>query len=166
MDASLIITGAMTLLKPLLEKVGEKAAETIGEKLAEKTVEKSFWKKVKGLFIIEGEEKTVEDIENKSVANSQDIAIIESKITKEVETNPQFAAELWSTLNISKTNELYAEQLLISLQKDKEKLAELVQDRRDAVVGLQEQYELEIRRLLRRMEKDEQQFLNLLNTNK
>lgn len=166
MDASLIIMGAMTLLKPLLEKAGEKAAETIGEKLAEKTVEKSFWKKVKGLFIIEGEEKIVEDIENKSVANSQDIEIIESKITKEVETNPQFAAELWSSLNISKTNELYAEQLLISLEKDKEKLAELVQDRRDAVVGLQEQYELEIRRLLRRMQKDEQQFLKLLNTNK
>lgn len=166
MEASLIVTGAMTLLKLLLEKAGEKAAETIGEKLAEKTVEKSFWEKVKGLFIIEGEEKTVEDIENKSVANSQDIAIIENKITKEVETNPQFATELWSTLNISKTNELYAEQLLISLQKDKEKLAELVQDRRDAVVGLQEQYELEIRRLLRRMQKDEKQFLELLNTNK
>jgi hypothetical protein len=34
MDISLIATGAMTLLKPLLEKAGEKAAETIGEKLA------------------------------------------------------------------------------------------------------------------------------------
>jgi hypothetical protein len=162
MDISLITTGAMTLLKPLLEKAGEKAAETIGEKLAEKTVEQSFWHKVKGLFIIEEEKQTVQAIESKPVATQQEVTLIERKLTKEINSNPQFAAEMQATFNLSSTNIFVAEQLLKSIQADRLKIVELFEDKRLAGIETEGSYEIMIKRTRKRLEKDEKEFINLI----
>ena len=162
MDISLFITGAMTLLKPLLEKAGEKAAETIGEKLAEKTVEKDFWQKVKSIFILDGEPQFIRQIENKPIATAQEVAIIEGKITKEISTNPQFFAEMQNILNLSSTTIFIAEQLLKSIQADRVKLESLIQEKRLAGIETEDQYELVIKRTIRRLEKDEKEFIHLI----
>ncbi len=166
MDALLIASGVMTLLKPLLKKAGEKAAETIGEKLIEKTVEKTFWEKVKNIFIKQNERQSIEVIEAKPIASSLDFSLIEEKLVNEVKTNQQFANELTSLLNLSDTSAFLAEQLLISINKDKEKLTLLMDDRRLAGIGNVDQYDLEIRRVIRRMEKDEKEFITLVKQNK
>ena len=125
MDVSLILTGAMALLKPLLEKAGEKAAETIGEKLAEKTVQKTFWEKVKGLFIIEEEKQVIQAIENKTIAAPEEISLIEQKISEELNTNPAFSQEVKSSLNISPNNEFLATQKLQSIQRLQSQIKQL-----------------------------------------
>jgi len=162
MDPNLIITGAMTLLSPLLEKAGEEAAKTIGKKVAEKTVEKNFWEKVKGIFIIEDDEATIKVIESKPIATKADVEIIEKKLTKHVTSNPEFAAELQATFNLSSTNMFIAEQLLASIKKDRQKLIELFQERGDASIETEGSYDIMIARTTRRLEKDEKQFLKLI----
>ena len=162
MDGGLIIAGAMTLLSPLLSKAGEKAAETIGEKLAEKTVEKNFWQKVKRLFIIEEEVALIEAIENKPIATAQDINLIKNKITEVAQSNPAKAAELQSAFNLSSTDMLEAELLLKSAQKDMEKLREYYEERRNAGIEAEGQYENMIARTKRRMAKDEKRFIELV----
>ena len=162
MDASLIITGAMTLLKPLLEKASESAAETIGEKLASKTVEKSFWKKVKSLFIIEEDKKVIQEIENKPIATSQDIELIENKISQEAKANPQFAAELQASFDLSSTDVFVAEQLLKSILADRKKLVELYEQKRLAGIETEGSYEIMISRTRQRLEKDEKEFIKLI----
>jgi hypothetical protein len=163
MDGGLIIAGAMTLLSPLLTKAGEKAAETIGEKLAEKTVEKNFWQKVKRLFIIEEEIALIEAIENKSIATTQDIQLIESKLEKGIAENSELAAEIQADFNLSSTNMFIAEQLLISIRKDRLKLKELFEERRDAGIETEGQYDLMIKRTARRLSKDEKDFIKLIS---
>lgn len=163
MDPTLLVTGAMILLKPLMEKASEKAFETIGEKMGEKVVEKGFWKKVKDLFIVDEEKELIQSIEKKEIATSNEIAIIENKLKQEVLKNPSFAEELKSNFNISSTNMFFAEQLLKSFEKDKEKLENLIQDKRLAGISNEDQYELEIQRVVRRMVKDEEKFRHLFN---
>jgi len=165
MDPSLIVTGAVTLLKPLLEKAGEKAAETIGEKVAEQTVTKGFWQKVKGLFIIDDEEQIINEIQNKEIATSGDISKIEQKLTTHVAANPQFVSELEATFQLSSTHKFQAELILKSILKDKEKLEELYEDKRLASVDAEGGYELMIVKTVRRMAKDEKEFLKLINRN-
>lgn len=125
MDASLVVTGAMALLKPLLEKASEKAAETIGEKFAEKTVQKTFWHKIKGLFIIEKEKRAIESIENKSVASVADIAYIENKLKIEIEKNPDFINSVKETLNINFVNEALVKEKFISIQRLQDEIKQL-----------------------------------------
>jgi hypothetical protein len=162
MDISLIATGAMTLLKPLLQKAGEKAAETIGEKLAQKTVEKSFWQQAKGLFIIEEEKQVIKAIENKTLATQHEVTLIENKLTKEIANNPQFAAEVQASFNLSSTNIFVAEQLLKSIQADRLKLVELLEDKRLASIETEGSYEIMIKRTRKRLEKDEKEFITLI----
>ena len=166
MEPSLIITGAMTLLKPLLEKAGEKAAETIGEKLVNKAVEKSFWQKVESLFIIEDEKtdepKEIKDIANKSIATSSEVAKIEAKFSHAINTNPQFAAEVQSDFGLSHSDKFIAEQLLISIAADKEKLTEYLEERRLASIETEGSYDIMIARTQRRMKKDENTFIKLV----
>ncbi len=162
MDISLIITGAMTLLKPLLEKGSEKAAETIGEKLAEKTTEKTFWTKIKNIFSVDEQEK-LNAIEKKPVATKQEVELIENKLTKEVESNPQFAADVKAAFNLSPTDYLVAEELLKSIKDGQEKLKKLFQDRRDdPSIETSGQYKIMIRRVRDRLEEDETEFLSLV----
>lgn len=165
MDISLLITGAMTLLTPILEKAGEEAAKTIGKKVAEKTIEKKFWKQIKHIFIIEDEKTIIETIENKQIATSGDIEIIEKKLTKHVKSNPQFAAELQASFGLSSTNMFLAEQLLISIKKDRQKLVELFQERGNAGIETEGSYDNMISRTSRRLGKDEKRFLQLMKIN-
>ena len=165
MDPSVIVTGAITLLKPLLEKAGEKAAETIGEKVAEGTVSKSFWQSVKRLFVIDEEEEIIKEIENKTIASSDDLNKIEHKLTKHAANNPQFVSDLEASFQLSSTDKFQAELILKSLLKDKEKLKELYEDKRLASVDAEGGYELMIAKTLRRMAKDEKEFLKLINRN-
>jgi len=165
MDPSLIITAATTLLKPVLEKVGETAAKTIGERIGEKTVEKSTWQRTKNLFITDDEQVQIEAIENKSVANNADIQLLENKLNDEIANNPDFAVELQTTMNLTPANIFMAEQYLKSIEEDKKKLAELIADKRLAGIETEDQYELQIRRIRRRLEKDEQQLLDLIKSN-
>ena len=165
MDISLLITGAMTLLTPLLKKAGEEAAKTIGEKVAEKTVEKSFWKKIKGIFIIEDEKAIIEAIENKPIATSKDIEIIEKKLTKHINSDPQFAADLQASFELSTTNMFIAEQLLISIKRDRQKLVELFDERSNAGIETEGSYDNMISRTSRRLSKDETKFLQLMKIN-
>ncbi|MGB0863345.1 MAG: hypothetical protein ACPG19_10790 [Saprospiraceae bacterium] len=162
MDPILIAQGAMTLLKPLLEKVGESAVKTISEKLDDKTTEKKFWQSVKSLFIIEEEVKALEAIENKPIATAQDINLIKNKITEVAQSNPAKAAELQSAFNLSSTDMLEAELLLKSAQKDMEKLREYYEERRNAGIEAEGQYENMIARTKRRMAKDEKRFIELV----
>lgn len=161
MDASLIVAGTMALLKPLLEKAGEKAAETIGEKVAEKTTEKSFWQTVKRAFILDDEEAMIQEIENKPIATQADMEMIEKKVSAHITTDPQFAAEAEAAFNLSSTKMFQAELLLKSLQKDRETLKELYDERRDASIDAVGGYEVKIAQVIRRMEKDEKKFRNL-----
>lgn len=163
MDGGLIITAAMTVLSPLLTKAGEKAAETIGEKLAEKTVEKNFWQKVKRLFIIEEEVALIEAIENKPIATAQDIQLIESKLGQAIAENPALAAEIQADFKLSNTNIFIAEQLLKSIQADRIRLQELFEERRDAGIEIEGQYENMIKRTARRLNKDEKEFIKLIS---
>lgn len=165
MDPALIITAATTLLKPILGKVGETVAETIGERIGEKTIEKSTWQRVKSIFITDDEQAQIEVIENKPVANNADIQLLENKLNDEITNNPDFAAELQSTMNLTPTNIFIAEQYLKSIDADKKKLVELIEDKRLSGVGKDDEYELEIRRILRRMEKDEKKVLDLIKSN-
>jgi len=165
MDASLIVTGAITLLKPILEQAGKKAAETIGEKVGKGTVSKGFWKNVKSLFIIDEEEEMIKEIENKTIASSDDVMKIEQKLTAHADSNPQFASELEASFQLSSTNKFQAELILKSILKDKEKLEELYEDRRLASVDSVGGYDLMIAKTVRRMAKDEKEFLKLINKN-
>lgn len=162
MDASLIFTGAMTLLKPILEKAGERAAETIGEKLATKAIEETFWQKVKGLFVEEIEQNTIEAIENRPTATAQEVALIETKLKNAIKTNPQFAADTQAAMPISSNDMFVAEQLLKSIEADKQKLKQLFEDKGLAGIETEDQYELMIKKTRRRMQKDEQEFLKLI----
>ena len=125
MDPSLLVTAAMALLQPYLVKAGEKVAETIGEKMAEKTLQQSFWQKVKGVFIKENEEEVIQAIEKKPISSSQDVAKNESIINKEVTTNPQFAVELKSVMNITAANEFIATEKIKSILRLKEEIKKL-----------------------------------------
>lgn len=165
MDPSLIVTGAVTLLKPLLEKAGEKAAETIGEKVAERTVTKSFWENVKRVFVIDDDEQTINEIENKTIASSDDVEKIENKLTAHAVSNPKFVSDLEASFQFSSTDKFQAELILKSILKDKETLAELYEDKRLASVDAVGGYELMIARTIRRMAKDEKDFLKLINRN-
>lgn len=117
MEAALILTGAMTLLKPLLQKAGEKAAETIGEKIAQKTVEKSFWGKIKSLFINDNEIEIIEKIEKKEIASNEDLILIENKLKEEIRSNPTCLNDLKASLNITSANEFIAMQAIDSIGK-------------------------------------------------
>ena len=156
------VTGAMTLLSPLLEKAGEEAAKTIGKKVAEKTVEKSFWEKVKRLFIIEDEAATIEVIENKPIATSDEVQLIENKLANHVNTNPEFAAELQAAFGFSSADMFIAEQLLTSIKADRAQLKIYFQERRDASIETEGSYDIMIARTTRRMQKDEKKFLQLV----
>ena len=134
MDPYLIVTGAITLLKPLLEKVGKKAAETIGEKIGEGTVTKDFWQNVKHVFVIDDEEQLINEIENKTIASTDDVKKIEDKLTAHAVSNPQFVSKLEASFQLSSTNKFQAELILKSILKDKEKLKELYEDKRLASV--------------------------------
>lgn len=158
MDPSLIITGAMTLLKPLLEKAGEKAGENIGEKM----LEKNTWQKIRGLFLVD-DEATLATIEKKSIASSKEIEIIETKLSKEVSSNSQFATEIQSSFGLSDTNIFIAEQLLKSIQTNKTKLEELYRDRSDAGIETEGSYNIMIRRVSKRLQKDVQEFSSLIH---
>lgn len=162
MDISLIATGAIAILTPLLAKAGESAAETIGEKLANKATEKGIWQKVKNLFIEAGDQQTIIQIENKPIATQGEITLIESKLTRELATHPEFTAEIQSYFNLSSTDMFIAEQLLRSIQKDRAKLAELYEDRRDAGIETSGQYDNMIKITRRRLEKDESEFIKLV----
>lgn len=165
MDTSLIVTGAMTLLKPLLEKAGEKAAETIGEKVGEETVTKGFWQNVKRVFVIDDEEQIINEIENKTIASFDDVKKIENKLTAHAVSNSQFVSDLEASFQLSSTNKFQAELILKSILKDKEKLKELYEDKRLASVDAEGGYELMIAKTIRRMAKDEKDFLKLINRN-
>lgn len=162
MDPSLIITGGITLLKPLLEKAGEKAAETIGEKVAEGAATKSFWKNVKRVFVIDDEEEVINEIEKKTIASSDDVKKIENKLIAHTASNPQFASELEASFQLSSTDKFQAELILKSILKDKEKLEELYEDKRLASVDAVGGYELMIAKTVRRMAKDERDFFKLV----
>ena len=164
MDIALIISAGMTLLKPLLEKASEKAGETIGQRIAESTTEKSFWKKVKRIFIIEDEEGKINSIESKITANNSDIIEIENKLTNQLIKDPDFAIELEASLNISSTDSFVAEQLLISITNDREKLKDLYEERRNAGVEAIGGYENMIIRTRKRLEKDEVEFRKLFKS--
>ncbi len=165
MDPSLVIAGTMAVLKPFLEKAGETAAETIGKKLGESTTEKTFWNKVKGLFVVDDEEQLFQEIENKPIATQQDVALIEDKLTKEMASNPQFAAEIQADFNLSSTDMFVAEQLLKSIRADRDKLKELFEEKRLAGIETEGSYEIMIARTRRRMKKDEKEFLSLISDN-
>ena len=161
LDPILIAQGASVLLKPLLEKAGESAAKTIGEKLAEKTVEKNFWQKVKSLFIIEEDIKTMELIESKPQATPSDINWLEGKVLEIAQSSPEKAAELQGTFNLSSMDMLEAEFLMKSIKTDIEKLKEYYEERRNAGIETEGQYENMIARTKRRMAKDEKKFIEL-----
>jgi hypothetical protein len=124
MDISLLLTGAMIFLKPYLTKVAEtfadKATETVGERL----VDKSFWKSVKKLFINEDQE-IIENIENKTTAAPADVEVIEQKISTELTSNPKFADELKSALNITPINEFLITEKLKSIRRLQDDISKL-----------------------------------------
>jgi hypothetical protein len=124
MEISLLITGAMALLSPLLTKAGEKAAETIGEKLADKATEKGVWQRIKGLFVGTGEEAVIEQIENKTIASPADVALIEEKLTMGLKARPEFAEEIQTFLNLTPANVFEAQLLLKSMERARIKLGE------------------------------------------
>ena len=162
MEISLLVTAALTILSPLLTKAGEKAAETIGEKLANKATEKGIWQKVKSLFIVTDDEQVIEQIENKSIATQADIASIEEKLTQKLENHPKLAGEIQEYLHLSSTNMFVAERLLRSIQDDRARLVELYEERRNAGIESEGQYENMIARTRRRLEKDEREFIKLV----
>jgi hypothetical protein len=90
--------------------------------------------------------------------------MIESKITKEINANPQFAAEMQATFNLSSTNMFIAEQLLKSIKADRLKLIELMEDKRLASIETEGSYEIMIKRTRKRLEKDEKEFITLITT--
>lgn len=157
MDISLLVIGAITLLKPLLEKAGDKAAETIGEKLADKITEKGIWTKIKEFFIKYEEVQVIEQIENKTIATQEEITLIEEVLKKGCQANPLIAEEIQNHLNLD-----IAKHLLLSIQKDREDLENFYEDRRLASVDAVGGYEVMIGKTRRRLEKDEKEFLELV----
>jgi hypothetical protein len=117
MDISLLVTAAMTVLSPLLTKAGEQAAETIGEKLADKATEKGIWQKIKDLFIVSETGQVIEQIENKPVATHKEVALIEEKLKKDLETNPESVQYFKSVLKITPLNEYFAANKLESIER-------------------------------------------------
>jgi hypothetical protein len=162
MELTLLVQGAMVLLKPLLEKAGESAAKTIGEKLATKTVEKSFWQGVKRLFVIEEDIKALEAIENKPIATEQDLNLIKDKITAITQSSPDKAAELQAAFNLSSTDMFEAKLLMKSIQKDMKKLEEYYEGRSNAGIETKGQYKNMIAQTRRRMAEDEKTFIKLV----
>lgn len=132
MDPIFLLKAAMAVLSPLISKGGEKAAETIGQKLANQAFEKPFWKQVKSLFIVENEAvnepQIIKDIENKPVATSNEVAMIETKLAKAITSNPEFAAEMKVNLNITPANQFIVEQTINSIIKAQKELADLWSD--------------------------------------
>lgn len=165
METSLVITGLMTLFRPLLESASTSAAETIGEKITEKGLEKLTWQKIKSLFVVEEEMQAIQVIENKPTATSQDIQLIENKLTNVLTSDPQQAAELQALLFTNQADKFEAKLLLESIQRDKAKLEELYEDKNDASIETEGSYKIMIRRTKKRLKKDEQDFLKLLHQN-
>jgi regulator of extracellular matrix RemA (YlzA/DUF370 family) len=163
MDISLLAQGAITLLSPLLMKAGEKAAETIGEKLGANATDAGLWKTITRIFITDDETALITAIESKPVATAQEVEAVHAKISAEIHANPQFAAAVQAALNITPTNIFIAEQLLKSIEADKAQLKTLIEDARLAGIETEGQYELMIKKTMRRIEKDEKQFYTLLN---
>jgi len=161
MDPSLIITAITTLLNPLLQKAGETAATTIGQRIGETTVEKSTWDRFKRLFVTDDEQLQIKAIEDKSTAGDADIKLLENKLNEEVKKTPELAAEFQSIIGI----DFVAEQYLKSIKEDEKKLAELIADKRLAGIETEDQYELQIKRIRRRMGKDKKQVLDLIKSN-
>lgn len=163
MDASLIITGAIALLRPLMVKAGEKAAETIGEKMAEKTVTKSFWKKVERLFIVDDDEEVIKAIESKPVATKSEVAIIENKIRSEAAKNPQFVEEIKESLNINATNEFLITEKFESICRLQEEIKNLERQMERAGIATSGDYLNRIELQTDKLAYQSSQVLEILN---
>lgn len=159
MEPLSIVNIGMALLQPLLTKATEKAAETIGEKLAEKSVESTTWQKIKGLFVEEEEKQVVNAIENKPVATQHEVAIIEAKVNQAVTTNPQFATELKTALNITPLNEFLVTEKANSIKRLQAEIARLQLQMERAGIGTEGDY---INKIELQQEKLEYQISELI----
>jgi len=144
MEISLLVTAAITLLTPFLTKAGEKAAETIGDKLANKATEKGIWQKVKGLFIANDDRQLIEQIESKPVATQAEVALIENKLTKELETNPKLVEDFKAVLNITPYNEFIVANKLESIKRLQSEIKDLEIEMENAGIGTAGDYKNKI----------------------
>lgn len=164
---SLLPISIITILKPILTTVGEKAAETIGEKLAAQPFEEDFWKKIKRVFIIDDEEETIKQIENKTVASGDDMEIIEKKLIKLISSNPNEKIELETAMRTGKssTDLMQMDSLLKSINLDRIELEKLYTKRRRASVEAVGGYKNQIEITLERLHEYEEEYLALVKKN-
>ena len=165
MDFSLLTTGVMTLLSPILdkEKESDQSDKTIGQKLEEEPRLSRYWQQIQGLFQSKEARKMLKDMEGKTTISLQEFLQLEQAILDGGKDNPDFVANLQATFNLSITDALVVQQLLISLQEDHKQLAELFEQRRNAGIATAGQYDNMIALTRKRMKKDEQEFLKLVS---
>lgn len=150
MDPITLTAGIMAVLTPFLTKAGEEVAKSAG---------KGLYNKITSLFDQDEEIKTLQTAEaSPDRRNLIELEkVIQDKLTKNAEKKDEFVSEL----NISRTDEFIAGEILKNAAILREDIRVLSREQLDVGVGTEGDYSARIALQERKLRKLEKKFISL-----